>query len=241
MADGCIQRIKGFTDMTVESQGSATTVHVLFHGVGVPGPGAAAEDEAFFVSRDLLLAVLDDLCGDPRREVSFDDGYDSDVSVALPALLERDMSARFFPLAGLLGRPGRVDADALGELVRSGMAVGSHGMRHRSWRRMDQAARREELIEARRILTAAAGVPVDTVACPFGAYDRSALTALRAQGYSKVFTSDRRRARDGAWLQPRYSVRRGDTLQTVREQILAVPSASRRARGMLTARLKAWR
>lgn len=227
--------------VTAASQGSSTSVHLLFHGVGAPVRGVGAADEAYFVSRDLLLAVLDEVCEDPRAEVSFDDGYDSDVHVALPALLERDMSAQFFPLAGQIGRPGRVDADSLRELTRAGMAIGSHGMRHRFWRGMDAGARQEELIEARRILSAAAGAPIDTAACPFGYYDRSALTALREQGYRTVFTSDRRRARAGAWLQPRYSVRRGDTLQTVRDQILAEPSASRRARGMLTARLKAWR
>lgn len=227
--------------MTVASQGSSMIVHLLFHGVGVPGPDVRAEDEAYFVSRDFLLAVLDEVRDDPRREVSFDDGYDSDVDVALPALLEREMSARFFPLAGQLGRRGRVDADALRELLRAGMAIGSHGMRHRSWRSMDSDAQQEELVEARQVLSVAANAPIDTAACPFGDYDRSALTALREQGYSMVFTSDRRRARSDAWLQPRYSVRRGDTLQTVRDQILAAPSASRRVRCKLTSRLKAWR
>jgi peptidoglycan/xylan/chitin deacetylase (PgdA/CDA1 family) len=227
--------------MTAASQDNSTIVHLLFHGVGVPAAGVRADDEAYFVSRDLLLAVLDELRDDPRREVSFDDGYDSDINVALPALLERGMSARFFPLAGQLGQRGRVDADALRELTRAGMAVGSHGMRHRSWRGMNPGVRREELVEARRILSAAAGAPIDAAACPFGDYDRSALTALRDQGYGTVYTSDRRRARVGAWLQPRYTVRRGDTLQTVRQQILAEPQVTRRARDVVAARLKAWR
>jgi peptidoglycan/xylan/chitin deacetylase (PgdA/CDA1 family) len=223
------------------SYSSTTTVHVLFHGIGRPGPGVAAEDEPYFVSRDLMLAVLDELRDDPRREVSFDDGYGSDVDVALPALLERGMSARFFPLAGQLGEPGRVDADGLRELIRAGMTVGSHGMRHRPWRNMDARTRRDELIEARQMLSEAAGAPVDVAACPFGAYDRSALRALREQHYGMVFTSDRRRARRGAWLQPRYTVRRGDTLQTVREHILGVPPAHKQALGVLAGRVKAWR
>jgi peptidoglycan/xylan/chitin deacetylase (PgdA/CDA1 family) len=227
--------------VTAVSQGNPTIVHVLFHGVGDPGPDAEAEDDAYFVSRNLLLAVLDELRDDPLSEVSFDDGYDSDVSVALPALLERGMSARFFPLAGRLGQPGRVDAGALRALIQAGMDVGSHGMRHRSWRAMSRSERQEELIEARQVLSAAAGVDIATAACPFGAYDRSALSALREQGYRTVYTSDRRRARAGAWLQPRYSVRRDDTVQTVRDRILAAPSVPRRARGVLAGRLKAWR
>jgi peptidoglycan/xylan/chitin deacetylase (PgdA/CDA1 family) len=227
--------------MIAASQSSTTTVHVLFHGIGRPGPGVAAEDEPYFVSRDLMLAVLDELRDDPLREVSFDDGYDSDVNVALPALRERGLSARFFPLAGQLGKPGRADADGLRELIRAGMIVGSHGMWHRPWRGMDARTCREELIVARQMLAEAVGTPVDAAACPFGAYDRGSLQALREQHYGTVFTSDRRRARRGAWLQPRYSVRRDDTLQTVREQILAEPPARQQALGALAGRLKAWR
>lgn len=227
--------------MIAASQESDTLVHVLFHGIGTPGPGVTAAEQPYFVGRDLLCAVLDDLREQPGLEVSFDDGFESDLSVVLPALLERGMRARFFPLAGYLGRPGRLDSGGIRELAAAGMGIGSHGMRHRSWRGLDPAARREELVEARRLLSAAAGTTVDTAACPFGDYDRGALAALREQGYRAVYTSDRRRARRGAWLQPRYSVRRGDTLQTVRDQILAAPPASRRARSAVTARLKAWR
>ncbi len=151
------------------------------------------------------------------------------------------MTARFFPLAGQLGQPGRVDAAGLRELIGAGMGLGSHGMAHRSWRAMDGAVRHEELVEARRMLADAARVPVSTAACPFGEYDRGALRALRGQGYSAVFTSDRRRGRPGAWLQPRYSVRGTDTLESVRDRILAAPAARTRLRGLAAARVKSWR
>jgi peptidoglycan/xylan/chitin deacetylase (PgdA/CDA1 family) len=227
--------------MSIASQDRSATLNLLFHGIGVPGPNVASSDAPYFVSKELLLAVLDEISQNPRISVSFDDGYASDVEVALPALAERGLSARFFPLAGELGQPGRVDADGLRELVRAGMTVGSHGMRHRSWRRMPPGDAREELVEARRLLSRITSAPVDTAACPFGEYDRSALAALRGEGYSAVFTSDRRRARAGAWLQPRYSVRSGDSLRTVREQILAAPSVPERLSGTLKARLKSWR
>lgn len=37
-------------------------VHLLFHGIGAPGPGVSAEDEGYFVSKDLFYAVLDEIC-----------------------------------------------------------------------------------------------------------------------------------------------------------------------------------
>ena len=217
----------------VRDRSRADVVSIAFHGLGTPGPGVDAEAEEYFISTDLFLAVLDATHKHPGVELSFDDGYASDVQIALPAIIERGLSARFFPLAGQLGRPGYVDADGVRELALAGMTVGSHGMRHRSWRGLGRNALQEELVDARATCSARRLMLRSTAACPFGAYDRGVLASLREQGYTHVFTSDRRRARVGAWLQPRYSVRRGDTIQSVRDDILAARSFPERARGAL--------
>lgn len=222
-------------------RGNGELVHICFHGIGTPGKGISAADEGYFISTDFFFAVLDEVCAAPDVELSFDDGYASDVEVALPALAGRGLSARFFPVAAHLGQLGYVDADGIRTLVSAGMKIGSHGMRHRSWRGMDAGTLDEELIQARRVLAETAQTTVDSAACPLGAYDRTVLAALRKYGYTTVFTSDRRRARAGDWLQPRYSVRRDDTIQVVRDEILAQPTPVQRARGALAARLKAWR
>jgi peptidoglycan/xylan/chitin deacetylase (PgdA/CDA1 family) len=227
--------------MITARQVGSVRVHLLFHGIGAPGPNIAESDRPYFVSRDLLLAVLDEIRDLPFISISFDDGYVSDVEVALPALVARGLTARFFPLAGHLGKSGYLDAGGMRELARAGMTLGSHGMRHRSWRRMSASDVRVELVEARRVLSAAAGAPIEEAACPFGEYDRGALAALRAHGYRTVYTSDRRRARDGAWLQPRYSVRGGDSLESVRAQILSVPSMRDRVGGTVKGWLKSCR
>ena len=84
---------------------------------------------------------------------------------------------------------------------------------------MDPRSGDEEFTAARSLIGTAAEAPVHTAACPFGAYDRTVLAALRSR-LQQVFTSDRRRARAGGWLQPRYSVA-GRHRQTVRDDILA--------------------
>jgi peptidoglycan/xylan/chitin deacetylase (PgdA/CDA1 family) len=225
----------------VRALARAEIVNICFHGIGTPGPDIEAEARGYFISNDLFLEVLDEACEHPSVELSFDDGYASDAALALPALVERGLSAWFFPLAGHLGKRGYLGADEVRELATAGMRVGSHGMRHRSWRRMDPASQHEELVEARQIIGAAAGAPVETAACPFGDYDRGVLAALRQHRYITVFTSDRQRARAGAWLQPRYSIRQGDTVQVLRDGILAARPIPERARGAVTARLKSLR
>jgi len=227
----------------VLAAGGAPVVQVCFHGIGRPGTGVPPADEGYFVPEDLFLATLDLIGATPATPVqlSFDDGYASDVEIALPALARRSLSARFFPVAGYLGRPGYLDARGVRELADTAMIIGSHGMRHRSWRRLGPRERDEELVRARDVLQAAAGHPVESAACPFGAYDRRSLASLRAHGYAQVFTSDRRPARAGAWLQPRYSVRSTDTIESVRDSILRRSHWPQRARAAAAARVKAWR
>ena len=141
----------------------------------------------------------------------------------------------------MLGQPGYLNADGVRALSAAGMAVGSHGMRHRSWRGLDARSEHEELTVARSLIGAAAQAPVTTAACPFGSYDRRVLGTLRRHGYAQVFTSDRRRARVGAWLQPRYSIKRGDTMDSVREHILAPRPVAERVRRVAAVRIKALR
>jgi peptidoglycan/xylan/chitin deacetylase (PgdA/CDA1 family) len=219
----------------------AEMIGICFHGIGTPDSALDQESAGYFISRELFLSVLDEVADRPDVDLTFDDGYASDVEVALPAILERGLPARFFPLAGMLGRPGHLDVTGVRTLADAGMTVGSHGMRHRSWRGLDGKSRHEELVSARAMIAEASGAPVTSVACPFGAYDRRVLTALRRYDYGQVFTSDRRRARAGAWLQPRYSVVRGDTIGRVRADILAPRPLRERMRCAAAARIKAWR
>jgi peptidoglycan/xylan/chitin deacetylase (PgdA/CDA1 family) len=214
---------------------------ICFHGIGEPPAAVEPDTHEFFVSASLFLAVLDEVAAWPRISLTFDDGYASDVEVALPALRERGLIATFFPVAGKLGQPGHLDAAGVRALSAAGMPVGSHGMWHRSWRDLDARAEHEELATARSLIGSAAQAPVRAAACPFGSYDRRALSALRRHGYEQVFTSDRRRARTGAWLQPRYSILRSDTLGSIRENILAPRPVAERVRCAAAARVKAWR
>jgi peptidoglycan/xylan/chitin deacetylase (PgdA/CDA1 family) len=227
--------------MIAANSSQAEIIGICFHGIGTPDSALDQEAAAYFVSREFFLAVLDEVADRPDVDLTFDDGYASDVEVALPAILERGLSARFFPLGDMLGRPGFLDGTGVRALAAEGMTVGSHGMRHRSWRGLDPKSEHEEFVLARAAIAEASGVPVTSVACPFGAYDRRVLTALRHHGYVQVFTSDRRRARVGDWLQPRYSVLRGDSVGRVRDDILAPRPLHERMRCAAAARIKAWR
>jgi peptidoglycan/xylan/chitin deacetylase (PgdA/CDA1 family) len=196
-----------------------TALNVCFHGIGTPGRELEPGEAPYWVTADRFREILDELATWPAVRISFDDGNASDVEYGLPGLAERGLRADFFVLAGRLGAAGSLDADQVRALAAHGMTIGSHGMAHRSWRGMDPTTRDAELVAARQRLAEAADTPVEMAACPLGRYDRRLLTDLRRLGYRHVFTSDRRPARAGAWLQPRYSVRHTDTAASLRAEV----------------------
>jgi peptidoglycan/xylan/chitin deacetylase (PgdA/CDA1 family) len=207
---------------------SPSLANLCFHGIGTPQRDLEPGEAAYWISQQLFHDVLDAVADQPGVRISFDDGNVSDIELGLPALLERRLDATFFVLAGRLDQPGSLSADDLRTLQAAGMRIGSHGMTHRPWRGMAVRELDRELVEARQVLSDVTGVPVDEAALPLGRYDRRLLSRVRREGYRHVHTSDRHRARPGAWLQPRYSIRHDDTVDSVRRDLLATPPLSKR-------------
>ncbi|HEU5035697.1 MAG TPA: polysaccharide deacetylase family protein [Nocardioides sp.] len=190
-------------------------VNVTLHGIGRPAPPRDDDELGIWVSVEQLESLLDAAVGRPEVVVTFDDGNRSDIEIGLPRLQERGLTGRFFVCAGLLGEPGRLDADDVRELHRAGMVVGSHGWSHRDWRTLDWGPSgatevEDEMVRARRELERVTGAEVTEVAVPFGSYDRHVLRALRRAGAARVYTSDGGWARPGSWLQARTSIRGDD-------------------------------
>ncbi len=187
-------------------------VHNLtFHGVGDPGRGLEPGEAAVWIDTDALLASLDAVRDRRDVRITFDDGNRSDVDIALPALLERGLTATFFVIAGRLGQPAYLAEADIDRLMQSGMSVGSHGMDHVNWRSLQSAALQRELVDARVILERITGRRITEASVPFGSYDRRVLSAARSIGdFRHVYTSDGGAAWRGAWLQARTTVSASD-------------------------------
>lgn len=214
-------------------------VNVTFHGIGPRSRIVSAGEEAVWLEEVPFAAILDRIAACDDVAITFDDGNASDVEIALPALRERGLRATFFVCAGRLGEHGFLDRDGVAALAAAGMGVGSHGMRHRAWRGLSDEDLNEELVAARAALAEAAGRPVTEAACPFGAYDRRVLRALRAAGYERVYTSDEGPARPGAWLEPRNTLRREDGPEAIDRMRRLAPRAAAVRRVKTT--IKRWR
>lgn len=215
-----------------------SVLNLTVHGIGpAPRPLDPGEDTTW-VTVEQFEQVLDAVAGRDDVRITFDDGNASDVEIALPRLLERGLTAEFFVLAGLLGEPGRLDAEGVRALAGAGMRIGSHGWAHRDWRRLTAEQADEEIVESSRVLGGLTGRPVARVAVPFGSYDRRVLRRLRGAGLSRVYTSDGGRARPDAWLQARTSLRHDLDAAWTRDVLDASPSAGLRARRLAARTIK---
>lgn len=191
------------------------TIIFNFHGIGEPATDAAEEDLVYWASASLFEQVLNEVKTRPWVRLTFDDSLKSDVEIALPLLQREGLTAEFFVSAGKLNQPGYLTTEDVRTLVTAGMTIGSHGMDHRAWTTFRPDALRTELSEARKTIADLSGRPVRTAACPFGAYNRAVLAALRAHGFETVYTSDGGWADNRAWLQPRNTVQSNHTADHV--------------------------
>jgi peptidoglycan/xylan/chitin deacetylase (PgdA/CDA1 family) len=217
------------------------SINLTFHGIGEPERLLDPGEEQVWLGSDRFESALDSVAGRGDVRITFDDGNASDVEHALPALRRRGLTATFFVVAGRLGSPGFLDAGDLRALAAAGMTIGSHGMRHRSWRRLDGRALREEHVEAKRRLEEIVERPVTEAACPFGAYDGRVLRSLRRCGFRRVYTSDRGTARPNDWLQARNTVRRVDEAGLVEDALSLEGSHYKALRRRAKLAAKRWR
>jgi peptidoglycan/xylan/chitin deacetylase (PgdA/CDA1 family) len=186
-------------------------LNLCFHGIGTPGRELEPDEDLIWVQEQQFDELLDVIANYPHVRITFDDGNASDAAIALPALRKRGLVATFFVISGRLDQAGSLSSADARDLVSEGMTVGSHGMRHRPWRSLDEPGFHEELVVAPDAIASVTGQPVREAACPFGSYDRRVLRALRRTSLQRVYTVDGGSARRDAWLQSRYTVRASDT------------------------------
>ncbi len=181
-----------------------------FHGIGTPERALEPGEAPFWIDEGRFRDIVGQIAAHPARErirITFDDGNRSDRTIALPVLQARGLRADFFVLTGRIGQPGALDAGDIRAMRAAGMGIGSHGVAHRHWSRLDAAALREELAGSKTVLEALLGEKVTAAAVPFGSYSRGVLAALRDCGYDTAWTSDGGKADPHGFLRPRTSVR----------------------------------
>ncbi len=143
----------------------------------------------------------DDPDRSPRILVTFDDGFESFITRALPVLEEMGIPAAVFvPFKYLGKKPSWIrsqdhpNADEklmsttqLGELPVELIEVGSHTMSHPRLSRLRYIDLESEIIESRTALERTIQRPVKFMSLPYGDYDERVIEVSRRCGYQHVF------------------------------------------------------
>ena len=161
----------------------------------------------------------------PRAVVlTFDDGYRSFFTDAVPLLREYGFPAIVYVLAARAGdaadwyavdgqpTPPLMQWSEVRQLPALGIEVGSHGLQHTRLAGLGAGILRAELAGSRKLIEDQLGLAVPHFCYPFGSVDQAAIDACAAAGYSTAVTCQRGAARAGLdpLALPRKSVRQGD-------------------------------
>ena len=204
---------------------------LMYHQVGVPGPGEVA---SLFVPPETFRGHLDCLSdrgfravspdeladalagrrpgGFPDRPlmISFDDADARTLGPAIEALAERSWPAAGYFVTGsgeTFPAPAQVE-----DFRRARFTVGSHCVTHRRLTELSEEALRNELVESRRRLEVRVGRSVEHLAYPCGVFGRRELAAAREAGYRTALSVRRgNRHRRGEALCLRRIMMRPDT------------------------------
>jgi peptidoglycan/xylan/chitin deacetylase (PgdA/CDA1 family) len=121
--------------------------------------------------------------------ISFDDGYLSHYTHALPVL-----KALGWP--GVLNleinnvRPGDLTAGQVRALIDAGWEVDSHTVSHPDLTTVGDSQLRQELVASRAYLRKHFGVPADFFCYPAGRFDGRVVAAVKAAGYRAATTTE---------------------------------------------------
>jgi peptidoglycan/xylan/chitin deacetylase (PgdA/CDA1 family) len=121
--------------------------------------------------------------------ISVDDGYIDDVTRILPALQRFHMVATFFVITGRMTEPGFLNADQIRQLDRAGMDVGDHTAHHVDLRQLTATQLDAETAGSRHVLQRVLGHPVYFFAYPFGAFNDTVISAVKAAGFTMAYTT----------------------------------------------------
>jgi peptidoglycan/xylan/chitin deacetylase (PgdA/CDA1 family) len=181
---------------------------LMYHVINSPPPGTA--EPKLWVSPQSLAAEMDWLAAHgfhavtlqrvwhawhhggllPSRPIviSFDDGYTSDLTNALPVLRAHGWEGEL----NLEVDQTRFDLkpDAVRTLIRAGWEVDAHTFTHPDLTTVDDAQLRHEVAGSRAVLRRTYGVPVNFFCYPAGRYDARVIAAVRAAGYLGATTTE---------------------------------------------------
>jgi peptidoglycan/xylan/chitin deacetylase (PgdA/CDA1 family) len=157
---------------------------------------------------ELLVEAVEEGAELPPRPIilTFDDGDISVYTTAFPIMQKYGLTGVAYIVGNYMNTDGYMSAGQIKELAAAGWEIGSHSRSHRELVKLDPVVQRIEIVDARKVLEKAIGVPVTTFAYPFGIMNNSVGSLAHAAGYIAAmglgYTNDQGKG-NLFWLQRR--------------------------------------
>src|SRR5579864_5043539 len=184
------------------------TVFLMYHELGLPGREPCQREPGYtryVVPQAEFLKQMQTMAGEGYHGVSvgraiqsfgsksvcitFDDGCETDLSCAGPALKELGFGATFYITLGFLGRPGYLSQTQVRKLHTLGFEIGCHSQSHPYLTDVDERALQDETAGAKQRLEQIIGAKVEHFSCPGGRWDQRVLEAVKRAGFQTMATS----------------------------------------------------
>lgn len=121
--------------------------------------------------------------------ITFDDGNESDYSIALPMLLDFGYRANFFLTVSSIGSSGFLTWEKVLEMKNLGMSIQSHTLTHPFLTELRESELQRELFQSKDQLEQHLGSPVEFLSIPGGFYNKRVKNLSRQAGYKAICTS----------------------------------------------------
>lgn len=212
---------------------------LMYHAVGSPVRGDrlgifSVSPERFRCHVEILAktarvhAVSLDPLHMPQHQlnvaVTFDDGYQDNLRVAAPILIENGIPFSVFVTTDFIRQAtkGFLSPLELREITSlPGVTVGAHGRSHRSLTECSDQDLAEELTGSRQYLEDLLGCRITTVAYPHGAADQRVRAATQRAGYTIGLCSrfDINRTGHDPLMLSRCNILRDDSPRVLRQKL----------------------
>jgi peptidoglycan/xylan/chitin deacetylase (PgdA/CDA1 family) len=136
------------------------------------------------ITTEMLVKAINEGATLPPRPIliTFDDGDHSVYDFAFPIMQKYGFTGTAYLVYYYLDTPGFLRTDQVKHLAASGWEIGSHSLTHGNLT-LPGANVRAEIVESKERLEEKLGVPVKTIAYPFGALDSAIVDYAYFAGY----------------------------------------------------------
>jgi peptidoglycan/xylan/chitin deacetylase (PgdA/CDA1 family) len=201
---GGVRRTSG-GGITTGRRGTQAVPILMYHVIapppaGAPFPGLYVDPEEFAAQMKALeragwtAVTLDELAAYWQRGVSlphgkpivvsFDNGYQSQYTRALPILRKLGWAGdENIQLTGLPPSQGGLGDDEIRGLVAAGWELDTQGISHADLITLDSQQLHEQVASSRATIQQRFHVPVNWFCYPSGHYDATVIAAVKAAGY----------------------------------------------------------